>query len=174
MGRRVIVNDGIVDEKDIADGTLAALIPAGSVEVAVLEDSANGRVVLDVPTPRADDLFLPSRWTGRMIRKLSWTFEAGKVTSFQGDKNAEALRREWEESSGDKHKIATLSIGLNPKAKPGFLVNRIVRGSIGISIGGNARIGGANKSDFFYMGTIANPTLEADGTVIVHNGKLRT
>lgn len=173
-GRRVTVNDGIVDQQDIAEGTLTAVIPAGSVEVAVLEDSGNGRLVLDVPTPWADDFFLPARWTGRMIRKLSWTFEDGRVTSFKGDKNAEALRREWEASSGDKDRIAVLSIGLNPKAKAGFLANRIVRGAIGIAIGGNTRIGGANDSGFFYLGTLAKATLEADGNVIVHNSKLTT
>jgi len=172
-GHRAIVNDAIIDEQDMRQGALRASIPDGSVEIAVVENSANGKVVLDVPTPMADDLFLPTPWVGRMIRELSWTFHDGRVTCFEGDKNAEALRKEWETSSGDKDRIATLSVGLNQRAKLGFLVNRIVEGAVGIAIGGNMHLGGVNRPGFSYMGSIARATLEVEGTVLVENGKLK-
>ena len=161
--RTPMINDGVVDDQDIMQDNLNASIPAGSVDVAVLEDSANGKVVLDVPTP----------WAGRTIRRIIWTFSGGKLTSFEGDKVAELLRKEWEASSGDKDRIATVSVGLNPKAKPGFLINNIVEGAIGIGIGGNEDLGGKNKPGFFHAATLKMGTLEADGTVVVEQGNLR-
>jgi leucyl aminopeptidase (aminopeptidase T) len=172
-GRKAIVNDAIVDEQDMTQGAFRASIPDGSVEIAVVENSANGKVVLDVPTPMAEDLFLPTPWVGRMIRELSWTFHDGRVTSFEGDKNAEALREEWEAFSGDKDRIAILSVGLNPRAKLGFLVNRIVEGAVGIAIGGNMHLGGVNRPGFSYVGSIARATFEVEGAVLVENGKLK-
>jgi leucyl aminopeptidase (aminopeptidase T) len=160
-GRKLRVNDGIVDERDMMEEALNASIPAGSVETTILEDSANGRVVLDVPTP----------WAGRTLRRIEWTFQGGRVVGFDGDKNAIELRKQWEISSGDRDRISMLTIGLNPKAKPGFTVNELVEGTIGISIGGNEDAGGNNKRGFYYSGTINRASLMLDGTTFVSNGK---
>jgi len=161
-GRTPLVNDGIVDEQDIQQGNWGSSLPAGSVAVAVIEDSADGKVVLDVPTPGTD----------RMIRKIVWTFETGRVTSFEGDRGANDLRKAWEDSSGDRDRIASISIGLNPKATAGYTVNSIVAGAVGIGMGSNERLGGKNKSGFVYSGTISRCTLEADGKTVVEMGKL--
>jgi leucyl aminopeptidase (aminopeptidase T) len=161
-GRTPFVNDGIVDEQDIQQGNLGASLPAGSVAVAVIEDSANGKVVLDVPTPGTD----------RMVRRIVWAFEAGRVTSFEGDRGANALREAWEASSGDRDRIASISIGFNPEAREGYTVNSIVSGAVGIGMGSNERLSGKNKSGFVYSGTISRCTLEADGRAVVEMGKL--
>jgi leucyl aminopeptidase (aminopeptidase T) len=161
-GRKMRVNDGIVDEQDLMEEALNASIPAGSVETTVLEDSANGKVILDVP----------QAWAGRTIRRLEWTFQDGRVTSFDGDKSALELRKQWDVASGDKDRISTLSIGLNPKAKPGYLVNELVEGAIGIGIGANEDAGGNNKRGFYFAGTSKNASLMLDGTALVNRGKL--
>ncbi len=161
--RRPRLNDGIVDEHDVEEGVLEASIPAGSVDIAVREDSSNGRVAFDVPMP----------WVGRSIRKLVWTFQNGKVTEFDGDRNARLLRKHWESSAGDKDRIASLSIGLNPKAKLGFTVNTLVQGAVSIGVGANEDIGGANKPGFSCVGTLGNATLKIDGTTVIESGKLQ-
>lgn len=160
-GRKPRVNDGIIDERDIMEEALNASIPAGSIETTILEDSANGKAVLDVPTP----------WAGRTIRRMEWTFQNGKVVAFDGDKNALELRKQWEVASGDKDRISMLTIGLNPKAKPGYTVNELVEGAIGIGIGGNEDADGNNKRGFYYSGTIGKASLILDGTTFVSNGK---
>lgn len=161
-GRKLRVNDGIVDEHDIMEESLEASLPAGSLYTTIIEDSANGKAVLDVPTP----------WAGRTIRKTEWTFENGKLTSFNGDSNALELRKQWEKGAGDKDRIGMLSVGLNPKAKPGYLQNEIVEGAVGIAIGGNEDLGGNNKRGFYYSGTISKATLTLDGTTLIDRGKL--
>jgi leucyl aminopeptidase (aminopeptidase T) len=162
-GRRLRVNDGVVDDRDMVEGAFNASIPAGSVETTILEDSANGQAVLDVPTP----------WAGRTIRRMKWEFQNGKVTAFDGDKNARELRKQWEIASGDKDRISMLTIGLNPNAKLGFMANELVEGTIGIGIGGNEDADGRNKRGFYFSGTIRKASLNLDGTTLVDRGKLR-
>jgi leucyl aminopeptidase (aminopeptidase T) len=161
-GRKLRVDDGIVDERDMVEESLDASLPAGLVSTTIIEDSANGRAVLDLPTP----------WAGRTIRKMEWTFGNGKLTSFIGDSNALELRKQWEKAAGDKDRIAMLSIGVNSKAKPGYLQNEIVEGAVGIGIGGNEDLGGNNKRGFNYSGTIGKATLTLDGKTLIDRGKL--
>jgi leucyl aminopeptidase (aminopeptidase T) len=161
-GRKPRVNDGMVDDQDLADGAIDASIPAGSVYTSVIEDSANGKVIFDVPTA----------WAGRTIRKLAWTFENGRVVAFDGDQAAQHLKKNWDSSSGDKDRIAGLSIGLNPKAKYGFLINDLVQGSVAIGIGGNEDVGGMNKPGFYHSQVLSDATFEIDGRAIVKQGRL--
>ncbi len=161
-GRPAFIYDGVVDDEDIASGALDASIPAGNVSVAPIESSTNGTVAFNVPQPYA----------GRMIRKLVWGFKDGKVTSFTGDANALALRKEWDASGGDKDRIGGLSIGLNPRAKFGFLSNGLVRGAVTIAIGGNEAEGGTNKPGFFFSQSLQGATVEVDGKPILRGGKI--
>ncbi|HLB68539.1 MAG TPA: aminopeptidase [Thermoplasmata archaeon] len=161
-GRRAYVYDGVVDDEDIAAGALDAGIPAGNVNVSPIETSANGTIVFNVSQP----------WAGRLIRQMRWTFDDGKVTSFSGDANSLLLKKEWELSGGDRDRIGTFSIGLNPRAKYGFLSNGIVRGAVSIGIGGNDAEGGTNKPGFNHMQAVQNATVELDGKPLVRAGKL--
>ncbi len=161
-GRQPMIYDGVVDEEDIAAGVFEASIPSGSVTVLPDPASADGTVVFD--TSQA--------WAGRSIRKLSWEFRKGRLTAFEGDASAEALKKQYDLASGDKDRIAAVSIGTNPKAQVGFLQNSIVRGAVSIGLGGNEFLGGPNKSSFGFESTIRAATLEADGKEIVRGGKL--
>ena len=161
-GRKLRMDDGIVDERDITEDALDSSLPAGSINTTIIEDSANGQIVLDVPTA----------WAGRSIRRMEWAFEKGRLTSFNGDKNALELRKQWEKAAGDKDRISLLTIGLNPKAKPGYLQNEIVEGAVGIGIGGNEDLGGNSKRGFNYSGTVNRATLTLDGSTLITRGKL--
>ncbi|TLZ58804.1 MAG: hypothetical protein E6K16_08090 [Methanobacteriota archaeon] len=162
-GRRPQINDGVVDEDDIAAGALEAAIPAGSVAIAPLEDSANGTIEFNVP----------QAWAGRSIRKLGWEFSGGRIVSWSGDKNADLLHRAWAKGAGsEKDRIGGLTVGLNPRAELGFLQNPIVRGAVSISIGGNEELGGANTNSFPHQQTLAGANLTLDGKPIVKAGKL--
>jgi len=161
-GRRPNVSDGVVDEEDIARGALGSGIPTGSVDVCPVQTSAEGAVAFDLPQP----------WAGRTIRRLRWRFSGGRVTSWEGDAVAERLKAQWEQSTGDRDRIAYLQIGLNPRARFGFLQNDIVRGGVLIGIGGNQFSGGPNKSSFSHGQTLSGATVEVDGKPVVRGGKL--
>jgi aminopeptidase len=162
-GRKASVDDGVIDEEDIASDNLNTSIPAGSVRVAPDEDSADGVVRFD----------LPLRTQGRNVRGVRLEFEGGRVIALDGGSNLHILKKEYEASSGDKDKVASLRIGINPDARYGFLHDGIVAGSIGIGIGFNEALGGENKSPFFLEGIISRGTLELDGKSLVVNGRLK-
>lgn len=63
-------------------------------------------------------------------------------------------------------------IGINHAAKPGFLDNAIVQGSVTLGIGDNKELGGANVSAFGFQGTLGKPTVLLDGRTLISEGKL--
>lgn len=161
-GRKALVYDGVVDDEDVARGATDASVPAGSTTITVDETSANGSLASGVPTA----------WAGRMIRRMRWSFSDGRVTAFEGDANAKVLRKQWERATGDRDRIGLVSIGLNPKARLGFLQNPIVRGAVTVAIGNNETIGGKNTGSFYFEQTLGNATVDVDGDALVEEGRL--
>jgi len=161
-GRKWYLSDGMVDEADVAEENFGDEIPAGSVYAAPLEESAEGTVSFNVSVA----------YLGRRIRKLRWKFRDGKVAEFSGDLSTKHLKQEWERAPGDKDRIASLWIGFNPKAEPGYTSNNIVSGAVSVGIGGNEDIGGRNKPGFNFVDTIVGATLKVDGKTLLEKGKL--
>jgi leucyl aminopeptidase (aminopeptidase T) len=162
IGRPAQVSDGVVDDEDIAAGALSASIPAGNVAVAPQETSAHGVVVGSVPSP----------WAGRSIRRMRWEFRDGRLTTFDGDANAKALAAVHTKATGDRDRLAGVSVGLNAKAVLGFLQNAIVRGAVTVGVGANEDLGGKNKSSFSFSVTVPNAAFELDEHTLVQEGKL--
>lgn len=161
-GRQWKVSDGVIDKRDLEGGNLDDHIPAGSIFIAPLEDSAEGTVVCNVPEPHR----------GKMVKRVKWTFRKGRVVEFDGDRSIERVKEDWTKATGDKDRFAYFSMGFNPKAKSGYTINSVVAGTVSVGIGGNEDLGGVNKPGFFYVGSIAGATLEAGGNAIVRNGRL--
>ncbi len=162
VGRTVKINDGIIDDEDVKEGAYAVNIPAGEDFVTVVEDSAEGSLVPDQPLT----------YKGSFVEGIRLTFKAGKVESFIGRKNFEILKADYDATSGDRDRIADLTVGLNPKAEYGFLVNSIVSGAVTVGIGDNHTEGGTNNSNFHLALTLGNATLSVHGKELVKNGRL--
>lgn len=160
--RPVHVYDGIVDDEDIGKGALFVGLPSGSVSVAPAESSATGTFISDVPEPQY----------GLLIHDINWGFKDGKLTSFKGGKNVEAIKATWEKGTGDKDMIGTFTLGINPKAKTGFIQNPIVLGTVTIGVGENRELGGKNESDWGFRISATQPTVELDGKSIIKKGEL--
>jgi len=160
--REAQVNDGIVDDEDIMAGANDASLPAGSVGVAPLEDSASGVFVGDVPIPLQ----------GKLLEGLAFHFEGGRLTEISGKKNANLVTEQYAGGTGDKDRIGSLAIGLNRKVKPGFLTSVIAAGVITLGIGDNRGLGGTNKSNWGFSTLAANATLKVGGKTLVEDGKL--
>jgi len=161
-GREAILEDGIVDANDIARGHLQSSLPSGFVDIAPLETTGDG------------DVTFPSTplW-GKMIRNLRFTFSGGRLVDYKADKNVEAFANYFKASSGEKDRIGSLTIGLNPRASYlGGFVDHFVAGAVTIGLGGNQDIGGANRSSFDFGATLQKATVTADGMSVVEVGKL--
>lgn len=162
-GRWPSLNDGVIDEEDIQNGSYSIVIPAGDLAVAMSEDSAEGIFVSNVPQP----------WLGRWFEDVEWRFKKGRITEFNAKNNPSALKFDYEASKGQKDRIGVLYLGLNTKGVCGQLFNlsKIASGAISIGIGNNKRLGGANESEFEFFTTVSNGTLTLDGQTIIDNGK---
>jgi len=143
-------------------GSYDAALPAGSVTVAPAETSANGIVGFDLPIPQV----------GVLIQGLSWSFKNGKLTTFTATKNVKPTKDWWAKARGTKDRIASLSFGINPQARYGFLNNAIVQGAVSIGIGDNRFIGGKNNSDYGFEGTLSKATVKLDKKPFIRRGKL--
>jgi leucyl aminopeptidase (aminopeptidase T) len=151
-----------MDDDDIRRGALFTTLPTGSVTVSVVEGSASGKVSFDLPIPQV----------GKLIHGLQWIFENGRVTTVNAEKNLDAFKPIFERGHGDKDKIASLTIGLNPRVRTGFLNDSLAKGAVSIGIGSNLDIGGKNDSDYGFQGTLSQATVELDGRTIVENGRI--
>ncbi len=160
--RKCKVDDGVLDDEDLAAGTFETELPAGTVYVAPDETSANGTIVFDLPIAQR----------GRWIRGVSWSFENGVIQKFTATKNGDMIIPLWEKSSGDKSRFGWFGIGMNYAAKIGYLDNTTVQGAVTLGIGDNKVFGGGNVSTFGFQGTLHKATVSFNGKPLVSDGKL--
>ncbi len=162
--RPVHVHDGILDDTDVSQGTLEESLPSGTVEVAPEESSVEGKIVFDQPTALM----------GRMLQGLQWTFTSGRLASYSAIANVDTFKGIYEKATGDKDRLASFTIGLNPNAALiGFYQDRIVMGTASIGIGGNKSIGGNNQAQFGHEQSLRKPTVELDGQKLIVDGKIQ-
>lgn len=131
-------------------------LPAGEVYVAPLEDSAEGRLVVDLSV---GDLLLSA--------PVTLTFERGRVVSAEGGASARELVRRlgddpWAWTVGE------FGIGANPNARVRGRVttDEKVLGTLHVALGANREFGGRNPAATHYDCVIGNPVLQADGREI--------
>ncbi len=162
-GRKAHLEDGIVDAADLKKGSLWASLPAGGVTIAPRETTANGTAVFDKM----------ALW-GRVLTNLRWTFEDGRLVKYAVGRNRNTWEKFYGPATGDKDRIASFSVGLNPRGRAlGLnLTDWYLAGVVGIGIGNNDFLGGTNKTTFHWGGSILRATVELDGREIVSNGKL--
>jgi leucyl aminopeptidase (aminopeptidase T) len=160
--RRVNIDDGIIDKDDIAQNALDAQLPAGYVGTTIIETSANGKAVFD----------LQHQEFGVNVDGMEWNFKNGKLVSITGRKNIEYITKALDKATGDKDRIATLGIGINPRAEYGYMMNNIVEGAITLGIGDSEAIGGKNESSYGTGATLSKAALRIDDRLVIKNGQL--
>ena len=160
-GRPAHLDDGVVTEERLAEGENMASIPAGELYVAPDERSAEGTVRFDRPVA----------YVGRWMRGLTFAFDGGRAkwSATEGD---EIVRPQWAKGKPGKDLLGGFQVGVNPRARTGFLQDYIVAGSVYVLIGNNEEFGGKNKTNFAMAGTLTGATVTVDGTRIVDQGKV--
>ncbi|MGA2462006.1 MAG: aminopeptidase [Candidatus Bathyarchaeia archaeon] len=161
-GRDPSRDDCTVDAEDLDRGKNVANIPSGDVLACPDETYAEGTGAFDRPAP----------FMGKWVGGVRLEFKNGLLSDYRGRLNAELLKASYDKATGERDRIAVIGVGVNPKAKTGFLQDSLAPGVVTVGIGGNDDIGGANKTDFYFAGVLTKATLTVDGKVIVENGKL--
>ncbi len=142
--RRVHIDSGILTRK----GSFGNL-PAGEVFLAPLENTAEGKLVVE---------WAPTR---KLQKPLILKVEKGKVFSIEGDEPyKEELGKKLNERSENRN-IAELGIGTNDKAsKPdNILESEKILGTIHIALGDNSSFGGKIRTPFHQDFIFFKPTL---------------
>jgi len=160
--RRVIVDDGIISQEDIDDGTVGNNLPCGEVFVAPIEETANGKVYFDLAFYR-----------GNRIEGISAEFKDGKLTDIEAEENGELFKEVLENSQGDKDVIGEFGIGTNPEVTKAIgytITDEKIIGSIHIAVGENRMFGGKNESTLHWDLVMLGPSFEVDGTAVMDQG----
>jgi leucyl aminopeptidase (aminopeptidase T) len=168
VGRPVILNTGDIPEsRQVSEEhqLRQVWLPAGEAFTSPLETSANGILRVD-----------SAEYRGIKVRDLRLMFSDGRVVDLTAEKGADALQEALLLSGGDKDRIAVIDVGLNPHSRliPGSTYHSYeMEGVVTVGIGGISWAPTENRSDFAATFFLPNATLEADGRVIVKEGKLQ-
>lgn len=153
------------DENRKGGNLLYYLFPTGEFNVAPIEGSAHGKLVID----------LTMHHIGRLQEPIELIVEKGRVVRIEGGADARTLR-DYLETYGDENAYmcpAEASVGVNAKA----VVRGIQRedkniiGSMHFGLGTNVDVGGSIKSKIHMDGVILEPTLFVDGVKRMDNGR---
>lgn len=160
-GRRVNVDGGLCHEAGQAIG-----MPIMEVNAAPIEDSTNGKIVIDTSMS----------FLGILKENIFLTVEKGYITKIEGGEEARKMK-EIMESKNDPnvYLIAEIAIGLNPKAEiKGVLAeDEGVLGTMHFGIGNNLTLGGKHKASLHMDVIINRPTMLLDDIVLTKDGKLQ-
>jgi hypothetical protein len=154
------------DENRPGNNLLYYLFPTGEFNVAPVEHSANGKLVID----------LTMHHLGRLWTPIELIVEKGRVVRIEGGADARILR-DYLQAYGDDNAYmcpAEASVGVNAKA----IVRGIQRedknimGTMHFGLGTNIDVGGSVKSKIHMDGVILEPTLYVDGKMKIDNGRI--
>lgn len=154
------------DENRPGNNLLYYLFPTGEFNVAPVEGSANGKLVID----------LTMHHLGRLWTPIELIVENGRVVRIEGGADARILR-DYLATYGDENAYmcpAEASVGVNAKA----IVRGIQRedknilGTLHFGLGTNIDVGGSVKSKIHMDGVILEPTLYVDGVMKIDNGRI--
>jgi len=163
VGRKAGIDDGVVSKEDLDVGDIISNVPAGEAFVIPDETSAEGTIVFD----------RPAAYLGRWVKGISLAFDNGRLTKWSATENGNLLQEDWNTGKAGRDRLGFIDIGLNPRARQGFLQDVIAAGNVFVAAGNNEEIpGGKNKSDFSIGSSLTDATVVVNGTTIVKGGTL--
>jgi len=142
------IEDGIVDEKDVAAGHNMTYMPPGYVSKEVDQSSASGWVAIS-----------PSMTRLGLLRDAELEFDRGRIVEWKSRSSSKMLNELVETTQQDKRVLSFVTVGLNPSMRFEFGQDRMVSGAI--SLGG-----------FGFSGILRKGSLLVAGKVVVEKGKL--
>ena len=138
-----------------------ANFPGGEIFIAPLKDGADGVLVAD--------LTIPYTVEGLVDEPVTLRFERGRVTSIEGGRAAEMLRKLVADAGEGADVIAELGIGLHPGLSPRghVMLDEKAARTAHVAIGRNTgSYGGDNEATIHVDCIFSEPEVEADGRPI--------
>ena len=167
--RRPKVDDGVIDKRDVQEGNVMLVVPAGVVSVTVDERYGEGTFVsnqMGVLWDTTSETPLPA---GR------WTFRDGNLTDVDRGVAGRRMRRSTAALGNPRLPPGMVSIGLNPRISSIPLLFDQSRGTITLEFGRNAHIGGRTRGPHIIAYVdLKGGSLSVDGEPLVERGHLVT
>jgi len=142
------IQDGVVDEEDVASSYNMAYVPPGYLSKEVDPTSAKGTVSLSPAVTRLG-----------LLTDAELEFEGGKVVRWKSRGSSKMLAELVQAVEPERRALSFVTLGLNPSMKYDYGQDRMVSGAIGL--------GG-----FGFTGTVRRGTLSVAGRAFVQKGKL--
>jgi len=158
-GRKTFRLDGFYQEE-----MGFAAMPGGECPTSPVEGTTEGTIVVDYSM---DSI-------GRLSQPLVFTVKGGRVTSVEGAPHEVRMIEMLFERDENARNIAEFSIGTNRGARliGNLAEDKKLLGTVHFAIGDNKSLGGQVESIVHLDGVLLNPTVVADGKVLVKEGKL--
>ncbi|MBI4257672.1 MAG: hypothetical protein HY619_01835, partial [Thaumarchaeota archaeon] len=118
-----VIEDGIVDEQDVANADNVAYLPPGRVQKAVDSDSLTG-----------ESVFSSALTTWGLIEGIKTRFKDGLLQSISCKKGGKALQQWLDVVATEKRRVSSVEIGLNRVLKYRYGQDRFVAGSVTINL----------------------------------------
>lgn len=154
--RKGIASTGIFREKGQAGN-----VPSGEAYIAPIEDSANGKLVVDGSIAQL----------GKVKSPVTLTVKDGKLVAASGKQGSELLELLGTEAGKT---IAEFGIGTNPTARITGVVleDEKVFGTVHIAFGSNKPFGGVTEAGVHIDCVLKEPTFWIDGKKIMEKGRV--
>ena len=143
-------------------------VPTIEANVSPLEGTAEGVIVANASIPYIG--------IGLLREPVVARVEKGMIVSITGGEQADQLAKNWASKNDPLvYNVAEMGVGLNPHCKfiGAMLEDEGVYGSVHIGTGTNITLGGNIKAACHYDLIMTEPTVIADGRVILENGKVK-
>jgi aminopeptidase len=167
--RRPRVDDGILDARDVKEGNVMMVVPAGVTSATIDERFAEGTFVSN----QTGVLYGPRMEVP--LRPCRLTFGGGELTDVDRGPGGRSLRRDLTTLGNPRVPPGQVSVGLNPRISTIPLLFDQVRGMITLEIGRNAQMGGRTHAPrLVAYADLKGGSLAIDGEPVVRAGHLLT
>lgn len=132
--RPLTVSDGLTSD-DKAEKGLVTFLPAGGVETSANEDSAQGKVVYNLPIHAGK----------KIVEDLTVRVRDGRITEYSAKSGSEVFEG-YLSAKGDLNRFAFFGFGLNPALRFAYTQDDKVLGGVTVGFGDNEMKGGRNRA----------------------------
>jgi len=162
LGRKPIVDDGMVDARDLAQGRNWTSVPSGFLMVAVDEGAAEGKFVSN----------RPSRHRRGIIRGVTWTFRDGRLARCEIERGRTIFESSYQQAGRERNRPALFSLGLNPAIQDFPFAEDQERGVVTLYIGCNDDLGGRTHGTYRDYALLRGADVSVDDQLILRDGRL--
>ncbi len=141
-----------------------AELPSGMVAVGPREGTAQGR--WESNRPSFDRFASPPVWVGGRFR-----LARGRLVEFAFERGGRAFAAAFARGGRGAGRLTAVTVGLNPAVHRAPEVGALARGTVGLLLGDDRRIGGPHRARFSHLTELSGADVDVDGRPAWRHGR---